>query len=146
VRPSHRARRVPIRRLAPVSVLALGLVLTACRQPTPLVTMQSGGAFVTTDAAQYQRDGAIVTTRLTPPVLHAKPGETINIDVPSSVAERGYFLSENNRRITDVIKVRHYRLNVATTEGKAGLVVFQAPTGGSSQASGSWPFTIDVSY
>jgi hypothetical protein len=108
--------------------------------------MQSGSNFVKTDAARYQRDGALVTARLTPPVLHAKPGETINIDVPSSVAEHGYFLSENNQRITDVIKIRHYRLHVATTEGQASLVVFQAPTGGSAQASGSWPFTINVSY
>lgn len=106
--------------------------------------MQSGGNFVQTNAAQYQRDGVIVENPVSPPRLEAEPGSSVNVDVPTSVADRGYFLSANSERISEVINDTHYRLRLPNVTGKVNVVVFQAPTKGSDIASGSWPFQIVI--
>ena len=107
--------------------------------------MQSGGNFVQTRAAQYERDGKIITSDVTPPRLKAKPGARVNIDVPTSVADRGYFLSANNERITEVINTPHYGLTLPNALGTVTVVVFQIPRPGAENASGSWPFQIVIS-
>ncbi|MCM3923987.1 hypothetical protein ND748_20230 [Frankia sp. AiPs1] len=97
MRTSTRSRRRPFPRLAATTAVAaavaVGLGITGCNRPTPLVTMESGGDFVTTNAAQYLRDGALIQRTGSPPHLDARPGGSLNIDVPTSVADRGYFLS-----------------------------------------------------
>ncbi|WP_242605460.1 YgdI/YgdR family lipoprotein [Frankia sp. Cppng1_Ct_nod] len=134
------------RRLAALPVLgALVLVLAGCDRPTPLVTIQSGRNFVQAHAAQYDRDGAVIKDAgYQPPVLRAVPGDSVNIDVPKSVADNGYFLASNDTRISDIITVQHYRLTVPDGRGQVNLTIFQAPHGGSNGASGSWPFRLVV--
>ncbi|WP_322754293.1 MULTISPECIES: hypothetical protein [unclassified Frankia] len=143
--------RIRWQRLAVLPVLgALVGVLAGCDQPTPLVTMQAGRSFVQAQAASYDRDGTVVKGAGDQiPALHAAPGEIINIDVPKSVADRGYFLTSvdaqsNEVQISDTIKDQHYHL---TTPGRAGelpLTIFQVPRSDSGPASGSWKFRLVV--
>ncbi|WP_239331463.1 hypothetical protein [Frankia sp. CiP3] len=138
--------RIRWQRLIVLPVLgALVGVLAGCNQPTPLVTLQAGRNFVQAHAAQYDRDGRVIKDAgYQLPVLHAAPGETINIDVPKSVASHGYFLASNDARISNTITDQHYRLTVPEGQGEASLTIFQAPSGSSSQASGSWPFRLVI--
>jgi hypothetical protein len=134
------------RTVAPVLVVgAAAGALTGCQKPTPLVTMQAGGTFVKTDAAQYLRDGTVITTSsFSAPVLHASPGERLNIDVPKSVADRGFFVTYANQRISEVITEQHYGFTVPNAVGSGDLTIFQAPTEGSKNATGSWPFRLVI--
>jgi hypothetical protein len=147
VRTSTRSPRGPFPRLAAIlsAVVVTGLALAGCDRPTPLVTMESGGDFVQTNAAQYLRNGTVIQRTVSPPHLTAKPGGSLNIDVPSSVADRGYFLSANNQRLTDTITSTHYRYPLPNVQGTVNLVVFAAPTDPkSTTASGSWPFVVSI--
>ncbi|EIV95205.1 hypothetical protein [Frankia sp. QA3] len=138
---------MPFPRLAAIiaAVAAVGLGVAGCDRPTPLVTMESGGDFVKTNAAQYLRDGALIERSVSPPHLAARPGGSLNIDVPTSVADRGYFLSVNNERITETITDTHYRYLLPNVQGTVNLVVFAAPTDAkSTTASGSWPFVVSI--
>ncbi|KJE22220.1 hypothetical protein FF36_03483 [Frankia torreyi] len=147
MRTSTRSRRRPFPRLAAITaaIVAVGLGVAGCDRPTPLVTMESGGDFVKTNAAQYLRDGALIQQTVSPPHLDARPGGSLNIDVPTSVADRGYFLSVNNQRITETISDTHYRYLLPNVQGTVNLVVFAAPTDPkSTTASGSWPFVVSI--
>ncbi|WP_261556550.1 hypothetical protein [Frankia tisae] len=138
---------MPFPRLATITaaIAAVGFGAAGCDRPTPLVTMESGGDFVKTNAAQYLRDGAVVERSVSPPRLSARPGSSLNIDVPTSVADRGYFLSVNNARITETITDTHYRYLLPNVQATVNLVVFAAPTGAkSTTASGSWPFVVSI--
>ncbi len=129
---------------------ALVGILAGCDQPTPLVTLQAGRHFVQAHAAEYDRDGTEVKDAdYQIPVLHAAPGETINIDVPKSVADRGYFLTStdaqsNDRPISDTIKDQHYRLTAPGQAVELPLTIFQVPRTDSGPASGSWKFRLVV--
>ncbi|WP_163553368.1 hypothetical protein [Candidatus Frankia alpina] len=138
---------MPFPRLAAITtaIAAVGFGVASCDRPTPLVTMESGGDFVKTNAAQYLRDGALIERSVSAPQLDARPGSSLNIDVPTSVADRGYFLSVNNQRITETITDTHYRYLLPNVQGTVNLVVFAAPTGTkSTTASGSWPFVVSI--
>ncbi|WP_462188143.1 MULTISPECIES: hypothetical protein [unclassified Frankia] len=145
MRTPHLLRRFPFRRLAvaPAAAVVVGLGLSGCERPTPLVTMESGGHFVQTNAAQYEWDGTVIQKSVSPPHITVRPGNAINIDVPTSVADRGYFLVLGRERVTDKINETHYRY-VPAKNTPALLVVFALPEAGSSsdQASGSWPFLV----
>ncbi len=136
----HRARRLAVVPVVGVAVVALA----GCDRPTPSVSLQAGRTYVTTSATNYLRGGTV--TRHAPPVprIAVVPGGVISVDVASSVASRGYYLSVGGQRITDTITKDHYRLEVGNTNGQAQLVLFQAPRSGSTDASGSWVFNLTV--
>jgi hypothetical protein len=142
--PPRRSRLT--RAVLPVLVAgAAAGALAGCEKPTPLVTMQAGATFVKTDAAQYLRNGTIVTdSSFSAPTLRATPGERLNIDVPKSVASHGFFVTYENQRISEVITAQHYGFTVPNAIGSGELTIFQAPTTGSTNATGSWPFRLVI--
>lgn len=137
--------RFPARRLVAVPVVGVAAVaLASCDRPTPAVSLQSGKTYVTTSATQYQRGGTVAKHAPQVPRITVVPGGTISVDVASSVARQGYYLSVGGQRISDTIKKDHYRLEVGNTAGQAQLVLFQVPRSGSQNASGSWVFNLTV--
>jgi hypothetical protein len=83
------------------AVLASLLVLTGCEQPTPLVSLVSGGTFAKTEAASFCFDGQDPTrepgteggcrfVERPPTLLEMRPGDQLGIDVDKELAESGW--------------------------------------------------------
>ncbi len=94
---------MPARRTLAVgtAVAASLLVLTGCEQPTPLVSLVSGGTFVKAEASSWcfddqdpskqpGSDGACTFTERTPQLLKVRPGDQLGIDVDKALAENGW--------------------------------------------------------
>ena len=75
--------------IAPASVLLAG-VLAGCQQPTPAVTLQSGGISVRSTATAYVRNGRQVASTERVTVLRARAGATVGIDVDHGLADKGW--------------------------------------------------------
>lgn len=99
--------------------MALGAVLLAaglsgCQKPSPLVTVFSGRHLVHSEAQCYAFGNQGVSpqqcaTQLRPvPALKIRPGETIGIDVSSSVAADGWIAAINGQRLSTGVVDGHY--------------------------------------
>lgn len=79
--------------------MALGAVtLTACEQPTPLVTLVSGTSSVHTEAAIFCFEGQSAqaqncrTGSTAPTVLKVKAGAQVGVDVSKKLADAGWVI------------------------------------------------------
>lgn len=87
------------RLLAAASTTLVLAGLTACEQPTPLVTVVSGGESVYSEAASYcfeegqtLQAGSCANRATAVPELQVRQGERIGIDVDKHLVERGWQL------------------------------------------------------
>ena len=95
--------------LAAVALLGLG---TGCEKQSPWVTMTAGGVVVKARAIEYCRDGETgdeCNRSSDVPTLTVRAGDTLGIDVPRSVAEQGWLVSESPQGGQGPYSNDHYR-------------------------------------
>ncbi len=140
----------------PVRVLRIGLpalatallVLTACQQPTPGVTIQSGTRVVRDDATVYLRNGHEVRGSGAVKVLTVRPGALVGIDVDGTIADHGWTVhitartakaSDRTTLDSPLLKGQHHFTFDAGSETTDVVIAEQ---GGQGQAQGLWAFTL----
>lgn len=141
--------------------LALGAVLVAaavglsgCQKPLPEVTLVVGGTSVSAEAGQYCEKGQSVAAGncrhgdLSTHVVRTHGATSIGVDVPSRVADRGWYLVVNGQRANQrPLKRTFVRLPVDASGLQTGgldLQVYEASKDGNS-FTGAWTFRIEVS-
>jgi len=147
------ARRRPY--VALLTAVAL-LGLSGCQKPTPIVTVQSGGTSVHTDAGRWcfpgqSGDGCRTDAAPEPAVLTVTPGQTIGVDVDKAVVERHWFVQQTQispppgqqaAAGQSNIQDQHY-FSFGTTDQPV-LVQVVALDGGSdkTRTTGVWSFVL----
>src|SRR5688500_14183626 len=112
------------------------LALTACEKPAPQVTVHSGGTVINIDAVRYCheadkcRDHSAET-----PTLRVRDGESISFNVPTHVAEEGWYLRQGDAS-TPVQKKLHYWLDVDRLAGDQTFEIVEGAPG--EQPRGVW--------
>ena len=124
--------------LSLVALATLGLG-TGCEKQSPWVTVTAGGVVVKARAIKYCRDSGRCNESTHRPVLQIKPGDTLGIDVPRSVAEQGWRLGDQGPFSHD-----HYRAfpigNQLEPGAKQTLTIMRDERHG----IGVWEFVIQV--
>ena len=119
--------------VAVASVAALALV-TGCEKQNPYVTLTAGGVVVKAQALEYCRgDDCRVTDHV--PTLKVKPGDTLGIDVPRSLAEQGW---STNLRGAEEVRHDHYWSVTLQGALSGELVITRNPDHG----KGVWRFKL----
>ena len=86
------------RLIAGLTAVLSTVALTACQQPTPLVTLVSGTSSVNTEAAIFCFEGQSAqaqncrTEATQPTVLRVKVGAQVGVDVSKKVADAGWVI------------------------------------------------------
>jgi hypothetical protein len=90
---------MPRKNTAAASLAVLALFgLTACEKQSPIVTMTAHGVVVKAYAVKYCREGekdAECNSSRDIPVLTVHSGDTLGIDVPRSVADQGWLVTQD---------------------------------------------------
>jgi hypothetical protein len=131
---------VRVRRTAAVVAPLALLALTACEKPAPQVTVHAGGTVVNLDAIRYchepdnckEHGGATAK-------LEVSGGDQISVNVPTHVAEEGWYIQQGERRI-EVRKKLHYSLDARAVEFDKPLQIIQGEPG--AQPEGLWELTL----
>jgi hypothetical protein len=127
-------------RTAALALAAVALLgSTGCEKQSPYVTLTAHGVTVKARATNYCRDGKC-NRSADKPVLTVRPGDTLGIDVPRSVADQGWRFAGEETFTHD-----HYRsldITAANLQGgrTLGLQIERDPKFG----AGEWQFTIAV--
>ncbi|MCU0266977.1 MAG: hypothetical protein MUC45_12875 [Actinomycetia bacterium] len=110
-----RRRTAPLVGLSALAVLAL----SGCEQPTPGVTAWSGRTSEHTEAVCWSRDAATkvdaeacaqAAKQDTVPRIEVVPGSTVGISVDPELAEKGWFPTIGDSRLTvDPVTRTYYR-------------------------------------
>jgi hypothetical protein len=124
------------------------LIFTACQQPTPLVTIQSGARSVHDEATAYVRNGKEVRGSTSAKVLSVRPGALVGIDVDGKIADHGWSVhittpgtktgTTSTVDSSTLAGQHHFSFNVGS--GTTQLVISENGTGASPQ--GLWFFTL----
>ncbi len=126
------------------------LVLSACEQPTPSVTLQSGSRSVHDEATAYVRDGKQVRGSGAAKVLRVRAGAIVGIDVDSSIADHGWAVhittpdssgSGTSTVDSPTLKTHHFTFNV----GSDTTQVVISEVGDGATPRGLWFFTLQPS-
>lgn len=110
--PAH----LPARRTlaATASTAALVLLLTGCEQPTPGVTLVSGGTSVRTESTTFCRAGqsveqlSCVVHAARGAVLRVQQGALVGIDVDKDLSEHGWYLYDADAKARSEVQDTHY--------------------------------------
>jgi hypothetical protein len=148
----------PRRRLLSACGAGLALVgLTACEQPVPIVTVQSGRTVVTGEAQSWcfgGRPGAECRgdARTARPIpVEVTPGQLVAIDVAKEVAERGWFVQQavpGSPEQTGSYPVRDDHYFTLTMPPAVVQLTVHALEGGEDQdpdpnrSTGTWTFVL----
>lgn len=128
--------RHPVALLASVAVLGLGA--TACEKQNPIVTVTAGGVVVKARAVEYCRPGESECRKTgDEPTLTLKPGDTLGIDVPRSLAEQGWTLGPQGPQ-TEVWH-DHYRALTIDADENAQILEIHRDT---KHGRGVWRFKL----
>jgi hypothetical protein len=123
--------------LALAAVAALGGA-TGCEKQSPYVSMTAHGVTVKARATQYCRDAKCDKTDDNP-TLDVRPGDTLGIDVPRSVADQGWRIGTEGPFSHD-----HYRSIPITRDFQSGadlpVQIFRDEKFGAAH----WTFTVHV--
>jgi hypothetical protein len=122
--------------LAAVAALGLG---TACEKQSPYVTVTAGGTTVKARAVRYCRDAECDTTEDVP-VLRARAGDIVGIDVPRSLADHGWAVPELN---DPGFSHDHYRAFTLPENLRAGDVTLSVVRD-KTQGEGQWRITLRI--
>lgn len=145
-RPPRRFR-LPLLLLPPV--VAVGVV-TACDEPTPLVTVQAGSTVVKANATTYVRDGQVKRYTQDVPVLPVHLGDRVNIDVERNLAAQGWFVTFEDQRVTPLLHDHAASVLVPgfTQDNDLTMRIFAPPTSTvpQSPATGVWIFRLVQKY
>ena len=137
-------------------IAAAGLVAaTGCRQPTPLVSVVSGGRTVHSEATVYCFPGQSVqqqncrTPSVQPRVLRVKPGAQVGIDVSKKVAEAGWVVilpgqdSNAGNDRTSAKQTSHYFAFAPQLTGPLRVEIRMLDHGRTDAATvGNWEFVL----
>jgi len=140
-----RRPRLPLLLLPPV--VAVGVV-TACDEPTPLVTVQAGSTVVTANATTYVRNGQEQRYVQSVPVLPVHLGDHVNIDVERNLAAQGWFVAFEGQRVTPVLKDHAATVLVTgfTQNNDLTMRIYAAPTTADGAANGAWIFRLTQEF
>ncbi len=127
--------------LAPVAVLSLG-VATACEQPTPGVTLQSGNNVVRASATAYNSGGKQLAGSDKVKVLKARPGAPVGIDVDGSIARSGWTVHITTGSTTLNSSVLNNQYHFSFDVGSTATQVVVSELGSGSTPKGLWVFQV----
>lgn len=105
------ARRPVVTSLTALAALA---AVAGCQQPTPAVTLVSGGHRVRTESAVYCRDGQTVAKRDCVThggrreVLRVRNGDLVGIDVDKVLSDKGWELVDADAKQRSAVQDKHY--------------------------------------
>ena len=122
--------------LSLVALATLGLA-TGCEKKSPIVTITADGVVVKAHATKYCR-GDECDTSTDVPVIEAKLGGWIGIDVPRSVAEQGWRLGDEPF-VND-----HYRKVDVQGQFQPGQVVGLRIERDPKHGEGTWEFRVRI--
>jgi hypothetical protein len=123
--------------VALAAVAALGL--TGCEKQSPYITLTAHGVVVKARATEYCRgDDCDKSTEA--PAITVRPGDTLGIDVPRSLAEEGWRIGDQGD-----FSHEHYRSIQISDQFQSGaqlppVEIFRDDTRGRAH----WTFTIKV--
>ena len=121
-----------------VAVAVLGGA-TGCEKQSPYITMTAHGVTVKARATKYCRETECDTTKDNP-VIVVRPGDTLGIDVPRSVAEEGWRIGTEGPFSHD-----HYRSIPITRDFQSGGPPLQVQIyRDEKHGAGQWTFSIKV--
>lgn len=137
-----------MRKLLPI-LLVLPL-LSACEKPVPTVTVASVGGSVRAEPICWSRTSATPIgeeCRLDSTLvgsLEVTPGEFVGISVDKQVAESGWVVSVNGRRITEsVVTKPYYRFDTFENSFASGPLEIEVyALTDDDKARGVWAFTL----
>ncbi|MCW2776553.1 MAG: hypothetical protein JWN17_278 [Frankiales bacterium] len=154
------------RLLAAGAATASLLTLSACQQPTPIVSVVSGGKTVHDEAVSYCFDGqdpskapgtsgACRYTKLAPQLVRVRPGEQVGVDVSKEVADGAWVLQVTSQAPsadgspaqpqTSGIQDSHYFTFAPSFENGAPIelqVKSLASSAANAQVTGVWRFVL----
>lgn len=149
---------MPARRLLPAALLsAVALVgVSGCQQPTPSVTLQSGGRTVHADAVRWcfpgqSGDRCRTLSGRTPTELEVTPGQLLAVDVDKAIVDRHWFVQQSVLGAPAGQKGASGQSSVQSTHyfsfgvnDQPVLVQVVALDGGSdkTQTTGAWQFVL----
>lgn len=139
---------MPRKNTAAASLAVLALFgLTACEKQSPIVTLTADGVVVKAHALEYCRPGetgAECNRSDEVPVLTVHSGDTLGIDVPRSMADHGWLVSESPEGGQGPYSNDHYRAIEIPAQVQPGadlpLFIHRDPKHG----KGVWQFTLRV--
>jgi hypothetical protein len=121
--------------VALAALAALGLA-TGCEKQNPYVTVTAGGVVVKARAVRYCRGDDCRVTNDTP-TLTVRNGDVLGVDVPRSVADDGWRVSQQG-------EVSHEHYITLPIEGRQPGVPLQLSLFRAGPDFGEWRFTLDV--
>jgi hypothetical protein len=138
---------------AVVGAAAITTLLTACQKPTPEVTVLGGGKVATISPSNYCFDAAHCRVgKLDLPTFTLGPDDKVMIDVPRTVADRGWQVEALS--LADITKVlggsgpitdsHSFRVAGNTAEGAPFVVRVDELHKGKADGS-AWSFVVKVS-
>jgi hypothetical protein len=143
--------RRPVRAVAVAGALASTFVLSSCDQPTPKITVQRGSFSTTISPSTYCFDAAHCrTSRIDLPAVSARPDDTVLIDVPRTLASRGWSATvvslASLRQVggSAAVHDRHsYRVAASVNDGNPFIVQVQQLRQGKPDGS-KWSFLVKI--
>ncbi len=120
------------------AVLAAVGVTTGCEKQSPYVTLTAHGVTVKARATKYCRE-ADCKTGGEAPTLEVRPGDTLGIDVPRSVADQGWRIGDQGDFSHD-----HYRSIEITNQFQSGATLPVTIFRDTRFGAGEWSFTLRV--
>ncbi len=123
-----------------VALAALGLA-TGCEKQSPWVTVTAGGVVVKARATKYCRDNGKCNESTEKPVIYVKPGDTLGIDVPRSVAENGWRIETGQ---PGPYSYDHYRAIPIGTQFQSGAELDLRIVRDPKHGEGVWNFSVRV--
>jgi hypothetical protein len=135
-----------------LSAVAAAALLTACDKPAPKISVLGGGRVVTITPSTYCFDAAHCRpAKLDLPVMSVAADDKVLIDVPRSVASRGWraqALSLDGKTVlgsSGTIRNDHsYKVPSGVANGNAFVVQVNELHNGSPDGS-TWSFLVQVS-
>lgn len=132
--------------------LAAGLLLTGCDKPVPKITVQRGGFSTTITPTTYcfdpQHCRASSTVDL--PVVNARADDLVLVDVPATLADRGWALSaltlDGKKSLGGSGSIEHrHSYRVAASSNGGGPFIVQVNQLRHGKPDGSrWSFLVKI--
>jgi hypothetical protein len=142
--------RRPVRILAVTGALAGTAVLAGCDKPLPKITVQRGSFSTTISPSTYCFDAKHChTDKLDLPLVSARPDDTVLVDVPRTMASRGWSVSALSLDGTkslggSAIEDQHsYRVAASANNGQPFIVQVQQLRHGQPDGS-KWSFVVKI--
>jgi hypothetical protein len=143
--------RRPVRALAVAGALASTAVLAGCDKPVPKITVQRGSFSTTITPSTYCFDTEHCRAqRLQLPAVSARPDDTVLIDVPRTIADRGWSATAISLSTlhaiggATVVQDRHStRVAASVNDGAPFIVQVQQLRHGKPDGS-KWSFLVKI--